>query len=204
MAIEFREIARADEALAMRFAALGMNFNRFTSGGLDMRLYARHYWYFEKNRATQCIAAYEGKRLLGVLLARMEGEPARYASFWRKLYVHLGNVVMRLIPGCSEQAYLDANDYLMAAWGRGNEADGELGFLAADPEHPTPGVGTALLAELERREAGKLIYLYTDDACTYQFYEHRGFTREAQTIIDAGSPGHQQPLRCFLYSKRLG
>lgn len=204
MAIEFREIARSDEALAMRFAALGMNFDRFTSGGLDMRLYARHFWYFEKNRATQCIAAYEGKRLLGVLLARMEGEPERYASRWRRLYVRLGDMVMRLIPGFSQQPYLDANEYLMDIWGRGGEADGELSFLAADPEHPMPGVGTALLAELERHEPGKLIYLYTDDACAYQFYEHRGFTREAQTSIEVGIPGHQQTLRCFLYSKRLG
>ena len=39
---------------------------------------------------------------------------------------------------------------------------------------------------LKKMESGKLIYLYTDNACTYQFYEHRGFERseERQVVLD--------------------
>lgn len=36
--------------------------------------------------------------------------------------------------------------------------DGKITFLAADPHAPTRGIGTALLAELERKEAGKTVF----------------------------------------------
>ena len=61
-----------------------------------------------------------------------------------------------------------------------------------------------LLAELARRAPGKEVYLYTDDACTYQFYEKRGFHREGERCITVEFGGRKTPLRCFLYSRVLG
>jgi hypothetical protein len=48
------------------------------------------------------------------------------------------------------------------------------------------------------------VYLYTDDQCTYQFYDHRGFERvgEKDIVMDMGEK--QVPLKCLLYSKKLG
>lgn len=40
-----------------------------------------------------------------------------------------------------------------------------------------------LLRELEEREKGKKVFLYTDSACTYQFYEHRGFELAQEKIL---------------------
>ena len=40
-----------------------------------------------------------------------------------------------------------------------------------------------LLNELARRENGKELYLFTDDQCTYQFYEHRGFEKIGEKDI---------------------
>jgi len=52
-------------------------------------------------------------------------------------------------------------------------------------------------------EKGKQVYLYTDDACTYQFYERRGFQRsgEKKVVLDFGSK--KVPLTCFLFYKTL-
>ena len=52
----------------------------------------------------------------------------------------------------------------------------------------------------EKDESGKLIYLYTDNACTYQFYEHRGFERseERQVVLDLDK--RQVPLTCLFYT----
>ena len=65
------------------------------------------------------------------------------------------------------------------------------------------GVGTALLSAFEKDESGKLIYLYTDNACTYQFYEHRGFERseERQVVLDLDK--RQVPLTCLFYTKKI-
>ena len=48
-----------------------------------------------------------------------------------------------------------------------------------------------------------LLYLYTDDACTYQFYEHRGFERVEEKEIVLEMPKGKVPLRCFVYSKKM-
>lgn len=79
--------------------------------------------------------------------------------------------------------------------------DGQIVFLAANPAFQQKGVGNKLLEELERREKGKQVYLYTDDACTYQFYERRGFQRsgEKKVVLDFGSK--KVPLTCFLFYK---
>ena len=47
----------------------------------------------------------------------------------------------------------------------------------------------------------KKIYLYTDDACTYQFYEHRGFDRAGEKDIILHIGKKRVNLKCFLYSK---
>lgn len=81
--------------------------------------------------------------------------------------------------------------------------DGEIVFLAADPACKMKGMGSALLSALEAEVHGKQIYLYTDNACTYQFYERRGFEKseEREILIDLG---HKKiPLTCFLYSKTV-
>ena len=43
----------------------------------------------------------------------------------------------------------------------------------------------------------------TDNACTYQFYEHRGFERMEEKEIILEMPKGQVPLKCFVYSKKL-
>lgn len=64
------------------------------------------------------------------------------------------------------------------------------------------GIGTKLLAELSRREKGKLVYLYTDDHCTYQFYESKGFERSEEKIIQMDFGVKTVPLTCLYYSKQ--
>ena len=84
---------------------------------------------------------------------------------------------------------------------KNNSPDGEIIFLAANPEINVRGIGTALLHELECREKGKKIYLYTDNACTYEFYEHRGFDRVGEKDIVLKLGNKEVELQCLLYSK---
>ncbi len=86
---------------------------------------------------------------------------------------------------------------------KSHKPDGEILFLAADPECGVKGIGTALLKALEEKEKGKTMYLFTDDGCTYQFYEHRGFDRVEEKDIVMKMPKGDVPLKCFMYSKVL-
>lgn len=92
----------------------------------------------------------------------------------------------------------------MAAYREKNKANGELNFFAVDLDIKGKGVATLLLNELEKLEAGKLIYLFTDSSSTYQFYEHRGFEEVGRKDIRIIISKKDVPLTCLLFSKKLG
>jgi len=203
MDIEIRELRRKDFNKIIDFAVKGMNFDRYVEGKMELRLYGRYFLYLELKRATQVIAAYMGDRLVGVLMASMKNESKRYGSFWRNLYVKIVDTVMAIAYKSGTAPYDAANAAMLKEYAKRANPDGEICFLAADPDIQGKGIGTKLLDELARREKGKLIYLYTDDNCTYQFYEHKGFERseEKETAIEIH--GKTVPLTCLLYSKVL-
>ena len=80
----------------------------------------------------------------------------------------------------------------------------DLDWMAVDPAGQHVGVGSALLAEMERRLGGRarLIVVETagraDYADTRRFYEARGYQATAR-IPDFDSPGDD----LVIYSKRL-
>lgn len=84
-----------------------------------------------------------------------------------------------------------------------NNPYGEIRFVAANPDIKVKGIGTLLSNELEKREKGKEIYLFTDSQCTYQFYEHRGFEKVGEKEVLLDFKNKKVPLKCFLYSKRI-
>lgn len=204
MYIEIRNIDRKDEKYAMKFAIEGMHLDRYEKNKVLLRLYARYFWYLEMNRATQCIAAYVNGKLEGILLADIKGETHPFQKGIRKVYIFVMQWILNHLFKDSSGTYDKVNAELFRRYSDIYKPDGELIFLAADPVKKIRGIGTKMLKELERREKGKLIYLYTDDACTWQFYEHRGFQRvgEKKAVMDFGK--ESVPILCLLYSKRLG
>ena len=157
---------------------------------------------WEYTNATQVIAAYDRDVLLGVLVADMKDEPKRYKSFWRGLYVKIVDVVQNLVFGSGVMPYNQANREMFAKYTEHYNPDGEIRFLAANPDSKVKGIGTYLLNELSMREAGKEIYLFTDTYCTYQFYERRGFERvgEKDIVLELSD---DVGLKCLLYRKKL-
>ena len=182
---------------------VGMNVDAYHDNRLFQYAYGIYFFYSELIRSSQVIAAYEGKRLAGVLLADMDGEEKAHNTRFNRLLIRFVKLFMRA-PGEGVRTYWQANDEMFASYQTAHTPDGELVFLAADPAMQHKGIGTQLLAEFERREASKTVYLYTDDQCTYQFYDRRGFERvgEKDIVMDMGEK--QVPLKCLMYSKKLG
>lgn len=203
MELTFSKLKLRDHIKAVRFMMVGMNVDAYQGSRIFQTAYGIYFFYSELNRSTQVIAAYEGKKLMGVLLADMNGEGKANNTFFSRLMIRAAKLFMKS-PGKGVATYWQANEEMFALYEKTHTPDGELVFLAADPAAQNCGVGTQLLTEFERREAEKTVYLYTDDKCTYQFYDHRGFERvgERDIVMDMGEK--QVPLKCLLYSKELG
>lgn len=201
--MEIKEFQRKDMDKVIGFAIRGMHFDLYLKNKLLQNLYGRYFWYQEVNRATHVIAAYEGDTLAGVLLAEIYGQVPRYKSGGKAAYVSCVDFIQRLFFKESAGVYDTINQEMLAQYKKTHTPDGEIIFLAANPDVKIKGIGTMLLQELERQAKGKEVYLYTDDACTYQFYEHRGFDKVEQkkTVLDFGEK--QVPLTCLLYAKVL-
>lgn len=179
-----------------------MHLDWYMENRVILNLYAKYFWGMELNRATKAYGAYVGDQFVGVLLADMKGEEKKYYNRWRTLYVKIFDWLQKLVAGKGVGTYDEANQEMYQAFSSRCNPDGEIIFLAADPDSGGKGVGTALLNAFEEEEQGKSVYLYTDNACTYQFYEHRGFIRaeERQVVLDLEK--RKVPLTCLLYTKK--
>ena len=202
--IKIRELRKQDYKKARQFAIQGMHLYWYVSNKLILNLYARYFLDLELSHATRAYGAYVDDQFVGILLAEIKGEPKKYGSVWRTAYIRFIDWLQHHVAGDGVETYDKANQEMLCAFCEKNTPDGEIIFLAADPECKVRGIGTALLSALEKDEPGKLIYLYTDNACTYQFYEHRGFSRAGEQQIVMNLEKKEVPLSCFLYAKRLG
>ncbi len=201
--IEIKEIRKQDYQKAQQFAIKGMHFDWYFDKGLILNLYSKYFWHMELNRATRAYGAYENGEFVGVLLADIKGEDRRYHSIWRSAFIKTVDALQYIVAGKGVGEYNNANRKMFACFCKNEEPDGEIVFLAADPKCKAKGIGTALLSALGTEEKGKLIYLYTDNACTYQFYEHRGFKRSEEQDIVIELNNKKVPLKCMLYSKKF-
>lgn len=203
MNLKLKPLDKKDEKRAIEFAIKGMNLDIYFNDRFSLMLYAKYFWYLESGKATQSIAAYADGKFAGILIASFKNEKPLGNPFLKRLYVGIFEFVSDLFFKNSAGAYGRANEEMYAEFTRSNTPDGEMVFLAADPKYQGRRIGTALLTELAKREQGKQVFLYTDDKCSYEFYEKRGFDRSSERDILMEINGKKIPLKCFLYSKRL-
>ena len=200
--MDFRPLNSADIKKTIQYAIDGMHFHIYFQSDFMTWMYGKYFFYSETLRATQQIAAYDGDHLLGILIAHIDGEPRQGRSFRMAAYVWMFEAISRIFFRGSAGEYSAACDDMLESYLASNARDGEIVFLAADPNCGRKGIGTALLGELARREKGKTITLFTDDQCSFSFYEHRGFRlmEERNIVLKLKKP---IPLRCMLYAKTL-
>ena len=200
--MQIKEIKKKDFKKVIEFAIKGMHFEEYLKNRFILNAYGRYFWYLEYTNATQVIAAYKEDELLGVLVVDMKNEQKPYKSFWKSVYIKFVDVIQNLFFGDGVLPYNEANKLMYARYTEHYKPDGEIRFLAANPDCTVKGVGTFLLNELARIKQGKEIYLYTDTNCTYQFYEHRGFERIGEQDVVLELQGDVD-LKCLMYRKKL-
>lgn len=196
-----KNIDKKDYKRAIDLAVKGMHFNWYFKNDFLLYAYGKYFWYLELNEATQILAAYVDDKFVGVLLARFNNEKNMHNNFFEKAYVKVIDFIQNSFFKNSAGLYEETCEKQLNHYLLNNDPDGEIVFLAGDSNYK--GVGTTLLHELENREKGKVVYLYTDDACTYEFYEHRGFIKNEENNITLKTEKGEVILNCFLYCKKI-
>ena len=131
----------------------------------------------------------------------MYGEKRPHRTALRLLYLKFAEWVQKLAFGKGAEPYSRVNHEMYSAYAIKHTADGEIGFLADDPKLLKRGVGSFLLRALEERYPDRELYLFTDESCSYLFYDRRGFERFSERDIVLHLK-EDIPLKCFLYRKR--
>lgn len=202
MELELRELQKKDYGVVIEATSKGMHFDWYMDSEWLRRMYGKFFLYTELMSATHILSAYYGDDFAGLLVADVNGEDKVYKSFSGRIYRAFFKALEKL-GGNGADSYDKANDRMLAEYLKTNSVDGEISFLVANPDLKIKGTGTFLLNELSKQVNGKRIYLYTDEACTYEFYEHRGFERNGEENIVLDLPKGKIPLKCFLYTKEI-
>lgn len=203
MQIEIKDIDKKDHGKAIQFAISGMHFDWYLNNKLLLNSYGKYFWYLEMNRATRAYGAYVDGEFVGCLLAEIYGEERLHSAWYERLYVKAVDVIQKIFFKNGAGSYEKTVREQLEHFRENHNPDGEIIFLASDTSSAVKGVGTALLERLAKDESGKLIYLHTDDACTYQFYEKRGFEKNEERDVILEFPKGNVTLKCLLYSKTL-
>lgn len=199
--VKIRSLRRRDVPKAVRFAIKGMHFDWYLDHAWALKLFGCYFWLKERSRATQVLAAYAEGRFAGVLLAAVDGEKVQTGARLARVCVALAERAMAVLFKGGPNIYEKTAAELERRYRQTTRPDGEILFLAVDPACQGAGIGSALLVALAQAEPGRTFFLQTDNACTYQFYEHRGFVRAEEAAIVLAMPKGKIPLDCFLYSK---
>ena len=204
MGIEIRNLNKKDYKTAIEFAKVGMHFDvYFEKGDKKLDLYSKYFWYSELLGSTDCLAAYEDNKLVGVLLADIYDKPKIYKSFRKKLYVKLFEFFRNKSTDYSSVLYVTNNEIMLNDLKKIRKIDGEIKFLACDPKYIRKGIGSKLLSEFEQRNKNKNVVLFTDSECNYKFYDYKKYIKIDEKDITFEVYNKELLLKCFLYFKEL-
>ncbi len=196
-------LRRADYWKALEFTIEGMQVNKYSDSKLFQWIYGTYFLYMEMDHATQMYSLYEKDELIGLLMVDMKGEKKRYRTLKGRFILWAAELAMSLAVGSGANVYGEANQEMLRSYSKRTTPDGEINFLAVDRLRRGQGLGGAMIKALKNRNAGRVVFLYTDSNCIYQFYDRRGFTREETREIRMELQGKKIPLTCMLYSMRL-
>ena len=180
------------------FALDGLHLSDYCQG-IDLYLFSRLSVYKELLKATRIYSVYENDKFIGVLLAEIKGEQKKIDSFWMKAFVKGCEILYSILEG--PRGYYQAIKLMYDEYIKINDPYAEILLFVLDPKMKGKGIGTMLLKEFEKDLKDKEVFLYADIGCTYQFYEHRGYTKEQEIEYFEDSRG--ELIKCFLYSKKI-
>lgn len=203
MEIKFNQVTPQELDQLVQFSIIGMHFAVFFDNDDLTQLYGQYFVWSELQSATSILVARDNGQFLGAMFIRETGKQPQF----KKLAQHLASDQFAKLLNADREDYLQqydqANAALLKQYLSNYQPAAEILLLATNPTIQRRGLGSQLLTELSSLLPGQEVYLYTDDQCSYQFYDHRGFSLDGKKLISYEAGTATNHLNCFLYRKRL-
>ncbi|MFW5913607.1 MAG: GNAT family N-acetyltransferase [Bacillota bacterium] len=161
------------------------------------------------SKAYSDVAFYDGK-LVGVLFARPKGL-WRHPGQWKHAWSFTLHYLWLLIHSKDSRRSLKNLRRLLRAYsnltrGKRRQLRNEVTLFMVHPDYRGQGIGVRLMKRYETfllKKNEHTYHLFTDDTCSYGFYDHHGFHKEASTTMDENLKDGKGELNVMLYTKEI-
>ncbi|MFW6284754.1 MAG: GNAT family N-acetyltransferase [Bacillota bacterium] len=161
------------------------------------------------SKAYAEVALKDGK-LAGVLFARPKGHRRRLFQ-WGYAWAFTRHYLKLLVHSKGSRRSLKNLRKTLRAYssltkGKRKDLRNEVTLFMVHPDYRGMGIGVALMRHYESflLEKGEHTYhLFTDDTCSYGFYDHHGFQKKATTVINEALKDGESELTVMLYTKEI-
>ncbi|MFW5893443.1 MAG: GNAT family N-acetyltransferase, partial [Bacillota bacterium] len=155
------------------------------------------------------VAVFDGK-LAGVLFARPKGLRRHFLQ-WRYAWAFTRHYLKLLTHSKGARRSLQNLRRMLRAYssltkGRRRQLRNEVTLFMVHPDLRGQGIGVTLMHRFETfliNKGERSYHLFTDDTCSYGFYDHHGFKREASTTMNEALKDGESELNVMLYTKEI-
>ncbi|MFW5893225.1 MAG: GNAT family N-acetyltransferase [Bacillota bacterium] len=206
----FREYSKKDRKDFIRLLGMIWGYESYSDDPLvrdhlvKLDAYASLY-----SKAHSDLAVKDGK-LVGVLFSRPKGKWRRPGQ-WRHAWTFTMHYLWLLTHSKDSRRSIKNLRRMLRAYsnltkGKRRQLRNEVTLFMVHPDHRGQGIGVSLIKRYETfllKRNEHTYHLFTDDTCTYGFYDHHGFQKAASTTMDEIHKDGEAELNVMLYTKKI-
>lgn len=202
MDIEIKHIRLRDYKIAIEMIIKELHLDLYIKNKFLRKAYSRYYWYIAMNKATNIYGAFSKTRFLGCLLLEMKNRLSIHYSVMENIYIKVFSLFEKLFLKNILQEEKVTKELLKEFLAYYN-IDGKILFLGTIETKHAKRVRNELLKELSNEEPNKIIYVSTNNLCSYENYESLGFDKMMEDKFEIELTDKLTKVDCYIYKKKL-
>lgn len=172
----FKKLKNEDIEKIIEYTIKGMNFDKYFKTHKDTQDYGRFYVYREMEHSSDYLALYNDDRFLGVLFYNvLKDSKLQLNNRQRQFFDNYYKKALKEYPN-DFLTYPNAIDE-MKIKNNLSSYDLEMTLFVVDQTRTHEGIGSFIYDKFACMFKDKKVYVFTDENCSYGFYENKGFTK---------------------------
>lgn len=199
---KFKSLREEDIEKIIEYTVKGMNYDTYFKTHEEAMRYGKFYVYRDIKRSSNYLALYDGDEFLGVLFYNVLKDPkltlnsrqqAFYDAYYKKTSEEYPDDFF-IYPNAIKEMMIKNN---LSSY------DLELTLFVVDQSRTHEGIGSFIYDKFVNMFKGKKAYVFTDEYCTYGFYERKGYKRIDKKHVEYYADEEESYEDILLYGKIL-